>query len=217
MLEIGYMVGAVMESRKTGRQRQLQVVKEFSLIWQHQRIRENFKAFYFLSFICEMSQKTAPEKNFEDDFSSEVEEGDGLFSAASNALYHMERSLEQKRFELFDHLFFFLSKISLHLGVALDLSRCQHCFCELENLAQLYFRPEEGGFSCTNCCDINSLHEARSSMTLRNLTKRVYESPYRNWDSVKGVEKGSCEAIFRFLCYQFQWRPEQFISFQLLL
>src|SRR5690554_2497522 len=58
LLELGYMVSVVVDIRHRGLNQQLQVAKEWSLIWQHQEIRKDYKAFYFLSFICEVLQKT---------------------------------------------------------------------------------------------------------------------------------------------------------------
>lgn len=215
ILELGFMVKVLLAPRRKKVDQEIAIAKEWDLLWESKLVRQNYKAFYLMSFFCEFLQKVAPRRDydFEDDENSE---NAGIFKVASNALYFLEESLAKNQFSPSNHLLMFLAKMTFHLGVAPDLARCAHCFQELENFPLIRFEPNNGGFSCSECSSSLNQVENESAQTLRVLSLKILETSYRDWTDVDRVERGPCEAIFNFLCYQFQWQPSQFISYQMI-
>ncbi|MCO4753898.1 MAG: DNA repair protein RecO [Bacteriovoracaceae bacterium] len=215
ILEIGFMVKVLLAPRRKKLEQELQIAQEWDLLWESKQVRQNFRAFYLVSFFCEFLQKVAPKKDFDYD-DQENMENEGLFKVASNALFFIEQALAKDNFHAPNHLLKFLTKMAYHLGVAPDFSQCVHCYGELETYPSMRFEPNNGGFSCSECANSISKMESQSATELRSLLQNVLETPYKDWESIAIAERGPCEATFRFLCFQFQWQPSNFISYAMI-
>lgn len=214
ILELGFMVKVMLAPRRKKLDRDIQIAQEWDLLWESKQIRQNYKAFYLMSFYSEFLQKIAPQKDFS--FEGDTSENDGIFKVASNALFFLEQSLEKGDFRPAGHLLMFLTKMTYHLGVAPDLSRCVHCFCQIQDHPLILFSPSNGGFSCGECSSSVGKFESDSAKELRDLTLRILETSYKDWKEINSTERGPCEAIFHFLCHQFQWQPSHFVSYQMV-
>lgn len=214
ILELGFMVKVMLAPRRKKLDRDIQIAQEWDLLWESKQIRQNYKAFYLMSFYSEFLQKVSPLKDFS--FEQDSAENEGIFKVASNALYFLEQSLAQGSFQPAGHLLMFLTKMTFHLGVAPDLGHCVHCFQKLESLPLILFQPNNGGFSCNECSSSIGKIESDSAKELRDLALKILETSYKDWTQIGEVERGPCEAIFRFLCHHFQWQPSQFISYQMV-
>lgn len=222
ILELGFMVKVMLAPRRKKIERDIQIAGEWDLLWESKQIRKNYKAFYLMSFYSEFIQKVAPQRDFS--FEDDSSENEGIFKVASNALFFLEKalekssdnSLENSEFGAEGHLLMFLTKMTYHLGVAPDLGHCVHCFSPIQNLPLILFQPSNGGFSCNECSSSINKIESDSAKELRDLTLKILETSYKDWEMIKLSERGPCEAIFHFLCHQFQWQPSQFISYQML-
>lgn len=214
ILEIGFMIKVLLAPRRKKLDRDIQIAQEWDLLWESKQIRQNYKAFYLMTFFCEFLQKIAPEKDFT--YDEDSPENMGIFKVASNAFYFLEQSLSEGSFKVESHLLMFLTKMTFHLGVAPDLSRCVHCSHDLESYAYILFEPSGGGFSCSECSNGIGKVESESARELRDLALNILETPYKDWKKNSTEKRGPCEAVFNFLCHQFQWQPHQFISYQMI-
>lgn len=214
ILELGFMIKVTLSPRRNKLDRDIQIAKEWDLLWESKKIRENYKAFYLMSFYSEFLQKVAPQKDFSFDDSSS--ENEGIFKVASNALYFLEQSLNQGDFQPAGHLLMFLTKMTYQLGVVPDLGHCVHCYTPIDKLPLILFQPNNGGFSCNECSSSINQVESDSAKELRDLALKILETSYKDWEQIKTAERGPCEAIFHFLCHQFHWQPGNFISYQMV-
>ena len=219
------MIKVLLAPRRKKLDREIQIAQEWELLWESKQIRQNYRAFYLMSFFSEFLQKVAPPTDFSfcvqgkgigGDADRDASENEGIFKVASNALFFLEKSLENEEFNPAGHLLMFLTKMTYHLGVAPDLAHCVHCFVPIQNLPLILFSPSQGGFSCAECSSSINQIESDSAKELRDLALKLLETSYKDWSSIGAVERGPCEAVFHFLCHQFQWQPSQFISYQMV-
>ncbi len=113
ILEIGFMVKVLLAPRRKKLDRNIQIAQEWDLLWEAKHIRQNYRAFYLMTFFCEFLQKIAPEKDFS--YEEDSTENVGIFKVASNALYFIEQSLSEGSFKVESHLLMFLTKMTFHL------------------------------------------------------------------------------------------------------
>ena len=215
ILELGFMIKVLLAPRRKKLDQEIHIAQEWELLWESKLVRQDYRAFYLVSFFCEFLQKVAPKKDFDYD-DTENMENEGVFKVASNALFYIEQALSKNKFHAPNHLLKFLTKMTYHLGVAPDFSSCVHCYGELESFPSMRFEPNNGGFSCSECANMISKVEGQSAIELRDLLQKVLETPYKDWEQISTAERGPCEAAFRFLCFQFQWQPSSFISYQMI-
>ncbi len=209
ILEVGFMLAVELGRKKRSVETEINIAKEYQLLWRADKIRENFQAFYLSCFYLEYLAKIAIEENFHEEGH---EEHQGLFNVLSNGLYFLDESLGKDQFELPSHLFIFLTKLSAQLGIAPDTNHCIFCDNAFKQDELCLFDPQNGGFACTECCskrdeflsdNKNLLQEYQSSQNFRMMLKVVHSRPYKEYQSITGITHGLTAGAFNFINYQF--------------
>lgn len=221
ILDFGHMVQVELASNKKKLETNLMMAKEYKLLWSAQRTREDFRGFYLCIFFLELIGKIA----VEDDLEGFKDHGhEGLFNVLSNSLFFLDQAVKDDVFDLHTQLFIFLAKLSIQLGVSLDIENCLFCGINLSEV-MLMFDPQNGGFVCYNCCskrdeflsDNKVLREEyQSSTRLRNLFEQAYHLPYKDFQKISKVSQGLTEAQFNYINLQFGFTRDQFKSWGMI-
>lgn len=221
IVELGHMLALELNLRKKSNDSQLYTVKEYKLLWSGQFIRDHFEAFYLYSFYIEFLGKIAVEDDldgFEDDHHH------GLFNVLSNGLFYLDESIRKKNFILQNHLFIFLARLSVQLGITVDVELCMYCFESLDNKLCL-FGPGSGGFACMECSSKRDeflsenkllLEEYQSSTNLKKILGICYRLPYKDYEKMPEVAQGLTISQFQYINLQFGFTKEQFKSWNLI-
>lgn len=221
ILELGYMVSIELNPKKKKLDTELLMAKEYSLLWSGQSIRKEYQAFYLSMFYLEFIAKVAVEDELEGHSDDHHE---GLFNVLSNALFFLNNSLEENQFSLQNQLFFFFSKLSVQLGISIDIDLCMFCAVELKKNLCL-FDPQNGGFICRDCAsksdeflsEDNLLRlEYQSSTKLRDVLSKVYRIPYKQYCEIPNLPQGLTVAQFNYINLQFGFTKESFRSWGMI-
>jgi DNA repair protein RecO len=209
VIELGFMLA--IELQKTSSAKDIYHAKEWNLIWYHDLIRKNFKAFYLTCFFLEIISKISPSENLHD-----VDEGNsemaGLFTTLSNALVVMEKTLqsESEAFYPHSHAVIFLTKILLHLGVFPERENCTLCGVNLESLNDMYLVSEEGGFACPTCMNQRKTYSLQSGRELWELMGHIAHTKYGEIKEIKLEFKSLPKMLFHYFCFQFHFEEKDF-------
>lgn len=220
ILELGHMLACELSPRRKNLDSEIQIVKEYKLLWNPNHIRNDFKAFYLMSFFLEFIGKIS----VEEDLDLPANEHEGLFNVLSNALFYMDKACEQKQFDSYIHLFIFLAKLSIQLGITPDTESCLFCGVGLQENMCL-FTPQDGGFACSDCSSSKDvflsenrllLEEYQSSNTLRQSLELSFRMPYKEFEKIKNLPPGLVFALFQYINYQFGFSTDQFKSWEMV-
>lgn len=211
ILELGFMLKINLQLNRKKNDPDILIAKDWDLIWNSDTIRNNVKAFYFSHFIFELISKVA-QKHSKDSINND----EGLFKITSNSLFFLDDALKRETYIPTRHIGMFLIKAALELGVIPDLESCLYCFEPLEKFSSILFEPQNGGFCCNQCNNLISKAEGESSKNFLKNTQAILSTSFKSWDTVQDPQRGGCEAIFKFLCTQFEWQPSKFISYSML-
>ena len=180
---------------RNGPGQDLWTAKEWRVLWASERIRYHWPSFCLLCFYLEVLKNLAPHGTWDEAWGNEAsnnhatEEFVGLFTVASNAIYHLEQlnqawtaakpcSDELILSSLNWHWALFLGKLLLALGQAPRFNQC--CFCQQDLTSQLArWLVAEGGFACANC----------SGQPLREITDSWHHL-WRLWAQGKYADLG---------------------------
>jgi recombinational DNA repair protein (RecF pathway) len=223
ILEIGHMLKVTLAPQKKKLETQLHTVKEYGLIWDAAFIRKNYQAFYLLSLYAEVVQKIAVEENLENQ--SEFQEHQEIFKVVSNAIFCLDDSIKKDCYALYQQLFIFLTKLNFELGVLPDYEQCLHCQVDLNKIELARFEPQQGGFICCECLlrvdqsiseDKVLFEELKSSIDLKNALVFTLHTPYKEYEKLTGIARGHCNSMFNYFCYQFDFTPSHFKTWNML-
>jgi DNA repair protein RecO len=222
ILEVGFMMKITLALKRKAVESNIKIAKEYQHIWNSEYIRDDFRAFYLSSFYLEYIGKIAIESDLDD--ATELEHA-GLFKILSNALYFLDDSLKNKTFDLNTHLFMFLSKLTIELGITPDINNCLYCGVPLSDTGLCLFDPKDGGFACMDCTskkdeyisDNKLLREEYvGSLKLKNSLKQVYQIPYKDYQSLGSITQGQAIAKFNYINFQFGFTKDQIKSWALI-
>jgi DNA repair protein RecO len=214
ILELGHLLKITTSGSKKERSSELMTAKEWEVVWHSDHIRKNFKAFYLLNFYAEFLLKIATKFNHGDDF--QHDENSGLFKVLSNSLFFMDESVAQKKFDETQHLFLFLSKLILELGVVPQLDECMFCGIDLQGTNALVFDVKDGGFICHDCSNqrfdgnLNQLLVDGYSI-YQNLNHSL-KNKYSEYSRLQ-VTQAQVKQLMNYLCYQFDFQVQDFKSY----
>jgi len=225
ILEVGYMLRVTMAPRRKKLDQDILIAKEWTLLWEPANIRNDFQAFYLVSFFFEVSQKIAIDEDIK--YLGEFEEEhQGIFNVLSNAIFNIDKAVKEKNFEVFPQLFLYLIKLTYHLGVVPNYRSCQHCDVDLKSVELAKFEPQNGGFTCYDCLvqkDENLsenrflFEELKNSKQLIAYIEHTLGLNYKNYIDLKDIPRGSCEAVFNYFCYQFHLQAIQFKTWSFII
>lgn len=198
-LELGHMIQILQASNP--KESGIQIAKEYSLLWEGKKIRLNYRAFYLACFVLEVVQRISVEDHVD---SYEQSEFEGIFKICSNLLFHVDKSLEEEKFNLKAAAFVFLAKLLQELGALPDLNRCGTCEADLTFGHVAQFIPLEGHFICQDCGERNEF----DAQGLLSSLKQALNRPIRDYWLVGDIENPLYIQLFNYLCYQFELKKE---------
>lgn len=221
LLELGYMLKVELKKSRM-RDEGMYVAEEWSVSWQHNKVRYDFKAFSILAFYLELINKVALNDNLHED-EGIAEEQLGLFRVLSNALFYLEKSLEENAFIPMTHLSLFLCKLTFDLGIAPSLEECTFCGAELNPKNILAFESQHGGFACTSCnqqeqnfsSNLGQLDQMKATEFWLSLLK-VWNLKYQSYKDLAIHEKVIPDKLMHYLCFQFSLDPNSFKSYKMI-
>lgn len=221
-LEIGFMLKLQLREQRKSLETAIYIAKEYSLLWGSDEIRADYQALCLLSFYLEFTSKLALSEDLK---SQHGDEFAGLFKVVSNAIFFLDHALAQKQFKLYNHLFLFLSKLTMELGILPDTDHCLFCEKELDAQAMTLFMPAEGGFSCLDC---NSNREEfltdnrvlqasyQGDRDLRLGFKKALSLNFKDYIDLEPMTFNSAESQFQYINYQFSFDDKTFKTWKLI-
>jgi DNA repair protein RecO len=216
LLEVGYFLSVVVNDRVVNEET-MKTAKEWTLKWESSQIRLNHKAFYLMSFFCEMILKIATPYDARNE--NMRNEHQGLFNVLSNALFNLDAAIAQKLFHSERHLFFFITKLIHHTGITPDLEHCLFCECELQGTHAAYFNIQDGGFSCHDCANQRENEsvslELQFGYSLLMKMENCLKSKYDNVENID-VSHDDSKRLLSFISYQFGFHPTDFKTYQMI-
>ncbi len=207
IIELGFMLAVELRASKSGVD--VYHAKEWNLIWHHDLIRLEHSAFYLLCFFLELSNRISPNENLHD-VHEENTEMTGLFTSLSNALVHLEKSLQMKSFYTHTHSVIFLTKLLLHLGVFPEREHCTLCGEGLSGFNDMYLIADEGGFACPPCMNQRSAYSVQSGRELWELVGHIAHTKYSDLGTIKLEFKSLPRMLFHYFCFQFHFEEKDF-------
>ncbi len=222
ILELGYMLKVTLAPRRKAIEQEIHIAKEWKLIWDAGNLRNDFHGFYYLSFLFELAGKIALEHDPKD---LENEEHKGIFNIISNSVFYLDKSIAEKKFNLFCQSFLMLTKLNFQLGILPDYNNCQFCQIDLDDIDLIKFDPQNGGFTCRECLlrEDESIHqnkalfnELKSSVEFKEALKLVMHIKFSEYDKLQSISRGQTEALFKYFCYQFNFQPSDFKTWAVL-
>lgn len=212
IFEIGSMVKIQIKEQRGGKVegQELMIASESQRLWEPQLIRHNIQAFYLVCLYLEILQKFS--LNFQAGSSDyENMEHEGIFSVSSNALFHLNDSLEKEQFIAHQHLTLFMIKLLFHLGIMPETDNCSYCSTSLMESSGVTFLPANGHFACTQCVSA----ENEKGFLLR--IKKGYQTRYTDYLELSGTNFQEADKLIQFFCHHFQLKPLELKSYGLLL
>lgn len=213
-LEIGHMLKVELAySRSTT---DLYKSKEWSALWFHKKIRENYKAFYLMCLFVEVTSKLSLEENLHDEHRDSDLSLVGLFRVLSNALTFLDKKLISPDFNHYNHFLLFLGKLLIEQGVFPQRKLCQFCDTELAPLKKMSLVIDKGGFSCASCVAESHLGGRFLWQFLGDASLTKYQEFQFNSFCDEHPETLS-NALFQYFLFQFQIDRGSFKSLPMVL
>lgn len=214
IIELGFMLSVELTTSKSANT-EIYHAKEWSLIWHHDLIRANHTSFYLLCFFLEVANRISPVENLHD-VHEENTEMVGVFTALSNALVYLEKSLKEEQFYLHSHAVIFLTKTLLHLGVFPEREHCTLCGIELQGFNDMYLLAEEGGFACPPCMSQRKSYSVQSGRELWELVGHIAHKKYSELGFLKLEYKSLPKMLFHYFCFQFHFEEKDFRTLSMI-
>jgi DNA repair protein RecO len=187
---------------------ELLVAQEYTRLWEPTHIRHNIQAFYLICLYFELVMKIAPTHQGESE--SGNSETEGIFSVVSNAVFHLESSLEKNQFEAPQQLMLFMVKLLYHMGIMPDTDHCGYCQTNLLEATGAMFLPAEGQFACGNCVSGDN----EKNFLLR--IKKGYQTRFQDYKELAGTNFHESDRLIQYFCHQFHLKAMDLRSYQLL-
>lgn len=214
LFEPGSMMRVQVREAKTGVAADLLTASESGLLWRSERIRHDASAFALTCLYLEMILKTAVTFH-PGDQSATVREHAGLFTVLSNALFHLDQSLEQGQFHWRGQLLLFLAKFLHHLGVMPDESSCVFCGVPLEGDVVAPLVMDQGGFACQDCIQQSGL-TVGAPLPVRPLLARAVRTSFKDWREIPEVPAPVNVQLMQFWGHHLHVKLPELASYRLL-
>lgn len=203
IVEYGHVL-TVKTQEKKNRSSELNIAKEYQLKWSGNNIRDNFKAFYLMSFYLEIINATVVEsEDYEDDSHRD------FYNLLANAIYYLDKDLD-KNFNSFNHLFIFMTKLIYYLGIMPDLSHCMASGSDLREFENIYLDIGQGGF-------VGQAGERENDSLMLSYLKQVYQTPYKEVHELNIDNREYSRRLFEYFCVNMDLNIEKFKLYQMVL
>lgn len=209
IIELGFMLA--IELKPGNKSSDVYTAKEWSIIWHHDKIRNNHQAFYSMCFFLEVMNKISPIENLFE-FHEENKEMVGLFATLSNSIVLLEKSLESNEFYPHSHSVIFFIKLFLHTGIYPEREHCTLCGQALVNFNDMYLLSEEGGFACPVCMNQRKSFGLQSGRELWELMGHIAHKKYNELHDIKLTYKSLPKMLFHYFCFQNHFEEKDFKS-----
>lgn len=209
VLELGTMLK--LELARSRSSSDMYSAKEWEPMWMAKAMRENHIAFYALCFIVQVAAKVAVEENLHDDSHGFDEHSQGIFRAVSNALVHLENSVEQGQMHASGELVLYLAKMLIELGVFPELRSCMICDAELKGLRALSLSADHGGFVCHTCTS--------GEVALVDIFNLLGEAATKKSPEITpshSITKLGLERLWQYFCFQTNLDPKDFKTLSMI-
>lgn len=216
ILEVGHMLSVDLVPSRAGVE--LYKAREWKGLWMHDKIRLNYQAYHLLCFIIEVLSKVAREDHLHDlhrDFDENEKE---IFTIASNALFHLDRNLNENQFDRMREALVFLVKLSYVLGIAPSRDYCQLSDSPL-GADDMILSATQGGFVSIHALSDEERRIAGSGagLELWKLMGAIAGAKYIDIPPFKFHHPGLVRQMFHYFCYQFGMSESDFKSAALVL
>jgi len=198
-VEIGFALNL---SLKENKKSTIYNCNDWTVLWRHLCIENNYKAYFLLNFFSEIINNVS----FED--MNETSEIGELYTIFSNACFYLDKSLEADNFEMYRSTFMFFGKLLYSLGIFPDIQNCIICKEALE--VGTYFNVLEGGFECSKCSDFH--HPSEVFINLR----KVMNVPFKRYSEISKLDLEQSRQIYTYFIQQFQINPHHIKSSQFI-
>lgn len=209
VLELGFMLDIELSWSKSTSE--IYRASEWNPRWMHKYIRNNSKAFYLLCFYCEVLNYIS----FNEDLHDFEETVEGPFRVISNALFLLEKDLENKSFDMHKHLLLFLSKLLLEQGVYPRMESCRICGNYLEQFKTLALVADQGGFACERCYEGGTV--AKELWNFMGVSGKTKYQDFSYSFSNDVHPQNMATALLQYFYYQYQLSNQTFKSLSLLI
>lgn len=204
IIEYGHVLMVKLAEKRGFQSSDLKTLKEYSLKWSGTRIRENFKAFYLMSFYLEIIDSILIESE-----DLEQDENKELYSLLANAIFYLDQSSDQE-LDSFNHLFLFLTKLIFYQGIMPDLEQCLVSDLPLTQFESIEFNIGQGGFIGIQDQKLNEHH-------MRTLLIKSYQTPYKKVGGLHEADKISCQKLFEYFCHNMNVEKKKYKLYQMIL
>lgn len=196
ILQIGYCLKfkVHMQSKKGQQESHTYKISDWSIVWQHEKIRNHYKSFVMTQYLCELFGKISHELHSLEEI--EFSENQELFSVLSNAIYYLDKDSES--LPLIKKAIY--AKLSYHLGIAPDINQCDFCQKELRTIRS-FISFEDGRAICENCLPQSNQHfgawvEAGFSSDFTHILQNKFQDIFKNSGSLKSLNEEVLEKYF---------------------
>lgn len=199
---------------------ELHKVKEWSPLWSHENLRNNYQAFSLLCLYLEIIGELSPSADLSDPHLEVDDSMEGLFRVLSNAVYHLEARATEKKTDTKTELFIFITKLLVEQGVFPIREGCAFCDVELKNLSTIFLVPDHGGFSCDECIghlDETSQVNKREGREVWELLGSVANQRYQDLMELKIQDTDALYSLLHYFNYQFHFHEKTFKSLKMVI
>lgn len=217
-LELGRMMRIELGHSK--RSSDLYRAKEWKVLWSHENIRYNHRAFSTMCVFLELIASLSIEDDLHDQLIDEDDTMVGLFRVLSNSLVHLENKVKEKSCDAGSELLIFLGKLLIEQGLFPARENCAFCDVELELHRNIYLVTDHGGFSCQDCqgsLESAVISDPQEGRELWELLGVIANQRYQDLGALKMEYQGSVRLLLHYFLYQFQFQEHQFKSLKMVL
>ncbi len=213
-IEVGQLLS--IELNHNNRVGDVYSAKEWKPKWIYLKIRENHKAFYvtcsFLEIIMKLCHKVdLKDKNLHYDNNDE-----GLFRVLSNGVFYLEESLTKKiECHPNTHIFYFLSKLLVELGIYPIREECCLSREKINLDKKVVLLSDQGGFAILELA--KEIGRSEESTLLWQYLGEIWATPYKHLNFEFLVPKEVTMLVLDYLCYQLGLNKADFKSLSLVL
>lgn len=215
-LELGHLVA--MEISPGRSSQEMYSCKEWMASWAPEHIRYHHQAFWLMCFYLEVMKLLSAEDQLHDLNRESDDSQAGLFRVLSNALFRLDKKVEQNSFNLYDEWLIFLGKILIEQGVFPERKHCVLSGQEILAQNKLVLLSDRGGFAHSELAQsaeqAHTFGEAGSELWVH--LGRIAHQKYAEIPDLNVSANYIVHALLDYLCFQLQWQKKQFKSLSLL-
>lgn len=202
ILEYGHVLSFKLKSDqkiKSG----IQTLTDYNLKWSSSTIRENYHAFYLMSFYLEIILNISTETE-----DMEHEEHREFYNLLANSLFYLDKY--GKKLDTYQHLFLFLTKVIYYMGIMPDLERCIVSDQLLAEFPSIELDFQNSGFVGTH-------QTSRKDKELLKKLEQAYSTKFQDVLALENINQIYCQKIFQYFITSIGFDKNNFKLYSTLL